>query len=118
MGAHRGRSVTKSEGKQNFPGGRSVRGEDWLQSGSGPIFEAIGMVEAALKKEHPRRERLPAHLRRYVVNQEYSEYNAVDQAVWRFVLLQMSSRLRRTAHPAYSEGLKQTGISVEHIPSI
>lgn len=61
---------------------------------------------------------VPPHLRRFVVEQDYAEYNAVDQAVWRFVLLQTYARLVHTAHPAYREGLAATGISVERIPSI
>jgi phenylalanine-4-hydroxylase len=61
---------------------------------------------------------VPAHLRRFVVEQDYSKYTAVDQAVWRFVLLQTHARLVQTAHPAYREGLEATGISVERIPSI
>lgn len=64
------------------------------------------------------RERVPAHLRRFVVEQDYGQYDEIDQAVWRFVLLQMYGRLKRSAHPAYAEGLGQTGISVERIPSI
>jgi phenylalanine-4-hydroxylase len=61
---------------------------------------------------------VPAHLRRFVVEQDYAQYSAVDQAVWRFVLLQMRARLAETAHPAYGEGLTATGLSVERIPSI
>ncbi len=64
------------------------------------------------------RARVPAHLRNYVVDQAYDEYNAVDQAVWRFVLEQIYDTLRHTAHPAYEHGLAQTGISTDHIPSI
>jgi phenylalanine-4-hydroxylase len=66
----------------------------------------------------PAAERVPAHLRRFVVEQDYEQYTAVDQAVWRFVLLQTYSKLLDTAHPAYRDGLRQTGISVERIPSI
>jgi phenylalanine-4-hydroxylase len=62
--------------------------------------------------------KVPAHLRRFVVEQDYQQYNAIDQAVWRFVLLQTSSRLAETAHPAYRDGLAATGISLERIPSI
>jgi hypothetical protein len=29
-----------------------------------------------------------AHLRRFVVEQDYVAYDEVDQAVWRFILLQ------------------------------
>lgn len=61
---------------------------------------------------------VPAHLRGWVVEQDYSQYNEVDQAVWRFVLLQTYSRLVDTAHRAYRDGLAATGISVERIPSI
>ncbi|HEX3854941.1 MAG TPA: aromatic amino acid hydroxylase, partial [Polyangiaceae bacterium] len=62
--------------------------------------------------------RVPHNLRRYVVEQDYEQYTEIDQAVWRFVLLQTYERLRHTAHPAYRQGLAQTGISVERIPRI
>lgn len=62
--------------------------------------------------------RVPPELRRYVVEQDYAQYNEVDQAVWRFVLLQTYQRLQHTAHPAYRDGLAQTGISVARIPRI
>jgi phenylalanine-4-hydroxylase len=61
---------------------------------------------------------VPPHLRRFVVEQDYDQYTAVDQAVWRFVLLQTYSRLVQTAHPAYRNGLGSVGITVDHIPRI
>lgn len=61
---------------------------------------------------------LPAHLRRFVVQQDYGAYNAVDRAVWRFMLLQVRARLLDTAHPVYREGLVATGISPDRIPNI
>src|ERR1700730_13440035 len=67
---------------------------------------------------NPATPHVPPHLRRFIVEQDYAQYSAVDQAVWRFVLLQTFSRLVGTAHPAYREGLAATGISVERIPSI
>ena len=73
----------------------------------------IGVITAS-----PSLPKVPAHLRRFVVEQDYSEYSAVDQAVWRFVLLQTHARLVETAHAAYRDGLAATGISVERIPSI
>jgi phenylalanine-4-hydroxylase len=42
----------------------------------------------------------------------------MDQAVWRFVLLQTYARLQHTAHPAYRTGLAATGIRVDDIPRI
>lgn len=61
---------------------------------------------------------VPAHLRQFVVEQDYARYTGVDQAVWRFVLLQTRARLLETAHAAYRTGFEATGISVERIPSI
>jgi phenylalanine-4-hydroxylase len=62
--------------------------------------------------------RVPHDLRRYVVEQDYAQYSEIDQAVWRFVLLQTYQRLAQTAHPAYASGLAKAGISVERIPRI
>jgi phenylalanine-4-hydroxylase len=61
---------------------------------------------------------VPPHLRQFVVEQDYARYTAIDQAVWRFVLLQTRARLLETAHPAYRNGFEAAGISVERIPSI
>jgi phenylalanine-4-hydroxylase len=61
---------------------------------------------------------LPAHLRKYVVAQDYSAYNAEDQAVWRFVVMQTHARLLQTAHSAYAAGFAAVGISTEEIPRI
>jgi phenylalanine-4-hydroxylase len=61
---------------------------------------------------------VPPHLRRFVVEQDYAQYSAMDQAVWRFVLLQTYAQLKDSAHPAYRDGLEATGISVRRIPSI
>jgi phenylalanine-4-hydroxylase len=61
---------------------------------------------------------VPPHLRQYVVQQDYDQYTVVDQAVWRFVLLQTYARLRHTAHEAYATGFDAVGISVERIPRI
>lgn len=62
--------------------------------------------------------RIPPHLRRYVVEQAYDAYGEVAQAVWRFVLLHLYGHLRHTAHPAYVEGLRATGLDVERVPRI
>ena len=61
---------------------------------------------------------LPAHLRKFVVTQNYAAYTSEDQAVWRFVLLQTHSRHLRTAHPAYAAGFEAAGISVSEIPRV
>jgi phenylalanine-4-hydroxylase len=61
---------------------------------------------------------VPPHLRKFVVEQDYARYTAVDRAVWRFLALQIQARLVETAHPAYRDGLAATGISPERIPVI
>lgn len=64
------------------------------------------------------RERIPPHLRCYIVHHAYERYRTIDQAVWRFVLLQNFARLQSTAHPTYGEGLQSVGMSVDEIPHI
>jgi phenylalanine-4-hydroxylase len=64
------------------------------------------------------RDRVPKHLRQFVVEQDYGAYDEIDQAVWRFVLLQIYGRLCETAHAAYRDGLARTGIRVDRIPEI
>lgn len=61
---------------------------------------------------------IPDYLQPFIVEQDLSRYSAIDQAVWRFVLLQLTNRLEHTAHPSYVRGLAETAISTEHIPSI
>ena len=64
------------------------------------------------------RSELPAHLRKYVVEQNYERYTPIDQAVWRYILRQLVNYLSEHAHESYLEGLQKTGISIEEIPHI
>ena len=61
---------------------------------------------------------LPAHLRPFVQIQHYDKYTARDHAVWRYLLKYLSRHLQVYAHPVYLEGLRRTGIALDHIPSI
>lgn len=61
---------------------------------------------------------LPLHLQKYIVEQNYEKYTALDQAVWRYILRQLTSYLQVHAHHSYLTGLKKTGIDVEEIPRI
>ncbi len=61
---------------------------------------------------------LPIHLRSFVKVQDYTLYTPRDQAVWRYLLKHLSQHLARCAHPVYLEGLRRTGIALDHIPSI
>lgn len=63
-------------------------------------------------------ERLPAHLRRYVVDQDHEAYTPRDHAVWRHILRQLTARLKDTAHASYLSGLAATGIGLDRIPSL
>ena len=64
------------------------------------------------------RDRLPKHLQRYAVEQNYERYTPEDQAVWRYIMRQLNAYLSTHAHPCYGEGLQKTGISIEKIPRI
>ncbi len=62
--------------------------------------------------------RIPQHLRRYIVQQNYERYSAEDQAVWRYIMRQLKSFLSVHAHESYVDGLAKTGITVDRIPRI
>ena len=62
--------------------------------------------------------RLPDHLKQFIVPQNYDQYTAIDQAVWRFVMRKNTAILKDLAHESYLGGLKKAGISIEAIPSI
>ncbi|MCM4167035.1 hypothetical protein KCTC52924_01892 [Arenibacter antarcticus] len=63
-------------------------------------------------------EKLPEHLRQYIKPQNYEEYTAIDQAVWRYVMRKNVDYLSRVAHKSYLDGLQKTGISIDHIPNM
>jgi phenylalanine-4-hydroxylase len=66
----------------------------------------------------PARKKIPNHLLRYVVEQNYERYTPENQAVWRFIMRQLKDFLSQHAHPSYVDGLKKTGIEIDHIPNI
>ncbi len=61
---------------------------------------------------------LPEHLKKYIVEQNYSRYTPLDQAVWRYCLRQLKKFLSIHGHTSYLNGLEKTGIDVETIPQI
>jgi phenylalanine-4-hydroxylase len=61
-------------------------------------------------------DRLPLHLRKLVIDQQYNNYTWQDHALWRFVMQQNVAFLKDKAHSSYLEGLANTGISVDRIP--
>jgi phenylalanine-4-hydroxylase len=62
--------------------------------------------------------RLPNHLKQFVVPQDYALYTPINQAVWRYVMRKNVVHLKNIAHESYAEGLKKTGIDINSIPSI
>jgi phenylalanine-4-hydroxylase len=61
-------------------------------------------------------DRLPKHLLDLVIDQPYNEYTAQDHALWRYVMRQNVEYLGQVAHGSYTDGLRQTGISIDRIP--
>ena len=62
--------------------------------------------------------KLPKHLKQFIKPQNYEDYSAIDQAVWRYVMRKNVDFLTKVAHKSYVDGLKQTGISIDHIPNM
>ncbi len=69
-------------------------------------------------ESNPILDKLPKHLRQYIKPQDYSEYSAIDQAVWRYVMRKNVDYLSKVAHTSYTQGLQKTGISIDTIPNM
>nr|WP_299345021.1 aromatic amino acid hydroxylase [Allomuricauda sp.] len=69
-------------------------------------------------ESNPILDKLPEHLRQFIKPQNYEEYSAIDQAVWRYVMRKNVDYLSKVAHSSYVEGLSQTGISIDNIPNM
>ena len=67
---------------------------------------------------NPQVAKLPAHLRQFVVSQDYDNYTPVDQAVWRYVMRKNLAYLSKVADASYLKGLEKTGITIDSIPNI
>ncbi len=63
-------------------------------------------------------DKLPQHLKQFIKPQDYDEYTAIDQAVWRYVMRKNVDYLSKVAHKSYLEGLQKTGISIDNIPNM
>ena len=67
---------------------------------------------------NPLIERLPAHLKQFIIPQNYEDYTPINQAVWRYVMRKNVDYLSKVAHSSYLEGLKKTGIEIDSIPNM
>lgn len=63
-------------------------------------------------------EKIPEHLTPFISQQDHSKYTAIDHACWRFIMRVSKAFFSKTAHQKYLDGLRETGISTERIPSI
>ncbi len=69
-------------------------------------------------ESNPILDKLPQHLKQFIKPQHYETYSPIDQAVWRYVMRKNVDYLSRVAHSSYVDGLKKTGISIDHIPNM
>ncbi len=67
---------------------------------------------------NPQVAKLPAHLRQFVVSQDFDNYTPVDHAVWRYVMRKNLAYLSKVADASYLKGLEKTGITIDSIPNI
>ncbi len=63
-------------------------------------------------------DRLPKHLKQFIKPQDYEDYTPINQAVWRYVMRKNVDYLAKVAHESYVDGLAQTGIEIDQIPSM
>lgn len=69
-------------------------------------------------ESNPILDKLPKHLKQFIKPQNYSDYTAINQAVWRYVMRKNVDYLSKVAHKSYLDGLQKTGISIDNIPNM
>ena len=62
--------------------------------------------------------KIPKHLKKFIVKQNYSNYSYIDQACWQFIMKISIDFFSKNADNIYSQGLDKTGISIDKIPKI
>jgi len=63
-------------------------------------------------------QRIPEYLHPFVVEQDATQYTAIDHASWRFIMTLSKQFFAEHAHQKYLDGLRETGISTDRIPLI
>ncbi|MDI9309643.1 MAG: aromatic amino acid hydroxylase [Limnohabitans sp.] len=69
-------------------------------------------------ESNPLIDRLPQHLKQFIIPQNYDDYTPINQAVWRYVMRKNVDYLSKVAHESYLDGLRQTGIDIDNIPNM
>lgn len=69
-------------------------------------------------ESNPLIDRLPKHLKQFIIPQDYSDYTPINQAVWRYVMRKNVNYLSKVAHNSYLEGLEKTGLEIDTIPNM
>jgi phenylalanine-4-hydroxylase len=67
---------------------------------------------------NPQVQKLPEHLKQFIVEQHYEHYTALDHAIWRYVMRQNHYYLKDIAYYPYIPGLAAAGLSIEKIPDL
>ena len=69
-------------------------------------------------ESNPLIDRLPQHLKQFIIPQNYEDYTPINQAVWRYVMRKNVDYLSKVAHESYLEGLQKTGLEINSIPNM
>lgn len=69
-------------------------------------------------ESNPLIDRLPQHLKQFIIPQNYEDYTPINQAVWRYVMRKNVDYLSKVAHDSYLDGLAKTGLEVDTIPNM
>ncbi|CAM4407127.1 aromatic amino acid hydroxylase [Flavobacterium terrigena] len=69
-------------------------------------------------ESNPLIDRLPKHLKQFIIPQDYNDYTPINQAVWRYVMRKNVDYLSKVAHNSYLEGLDKTGLEIDNIPNM
>ena len=62
--------------------------------------------------------KIPKHLKKYIVPQNYKKYTNEDQAIWRYLMKRIVALQSQYGHKDCVKGMQKTGITFHKIPKI
>ena len=64
------------------------------------------------------KQKIPSHLKKFVVNQNYKKYSPQDQAVWRYLMKGIRKNMSLYGYRGILSGMEKTGITFHKIPRV
>ena len=82
------------------------------------VFDKLPHFLTGFLEDAPVSQKIPSHLKKYIVDQNYKKYTSQDQAVWRYIMKGVRQNMSLYGVSGGLAGMEKTGITFDQIPKI